>query len=440
MMFNFKSFDGTTNVNCDLYNYDQNNCREIELNFHESISPRGAGLSPRLLSAKNNGESVILSNKYNGKDFILDLNLLTVEVNSNATFAEVNKFAFNFGLELPVVGYSSIQIGSGIASCIHGKNHFLYDFGHHVESFELLLFNKEIVTCSRFENPIIFNLTIGGYGSTGLILSAVLNLKKIISTTIKRERVSISNFNDLYNYYDDSTLKLLNGSFGWHNLHKNQTKFGRGFIYQDKYENNDLYMPPKYPKKPAHLYSPSSLYIPGKYIFGNLFNYMYEIKESRNKKTSFFNNYAEAISSKNIYWSIMRANSFIETQYIIPYDKFNEYSIYLQDVLKKTNATISVCITKPANGTLKYLRFRNKGINLDITGVKSIKNLKFFSELNSTINLFNGIPNIIKCSILDIKSIQQSYGVEFNQFYIDYKKVFGRTPPEWFLQNGLLKF
>jgi len=431
-----KSFDGSSKVNCELIRFGK---KESELGlrgYDNSFIPRGAGLSPRLLSAAKDGKSIILTDKIEGSNFEFDLEELTVKTDANATFADVNKAAFTFGCELPVIGYSSIQIGAGIASCIHGKNQFLYDFGNQVESFQLLLFSNEIITCSKSVNNIIFELTIGGYGSTGLILSATIKLKKILSTRVQRKRSSVASIQEFLKHYEQENIREFIGVFGWHNLHTKGRQLGGGFIYRDTHLANEMYMPGTYPVKPAHLYQPSPIYIPARVIFGSFFNLAYEIKERRSKKTTNFNIYSEAISSKNIYWSIMRANGFIEVQFIIPYHRINEFYTYLNDLLLQTKATTSVCITKPAMGERKYLRFRGKGVNIDITGVKSETNLAFFAELNANVKYFQGIPNITKCSILDEKTIQECYAEQYTLFFNDYKKELGKAPPSWFLQNG----
>ena len=269
MKENFSSFDGNLHVNSNNIYFDIRNTSIIK----NKPIPRGAGLSPRLLSASNNFESISFTNKFNNINYNFNLLRNTVRVDANSTFAELNKSAFQWGLEIPVIGYSSIQIGAGIASCIHGKNHFIYDFGHLVISLKILLFSNEIIECSKQINNEIFELTIGGYGSTGLILSAEIQLSKIVSTTILRERININNLNDSISEYLPSKLNNYCGSFGWHNLHtNNDTNFGKGFIYKDSYHNNDLYMPDIYPIKPAHLYQPSSFYKTGQYIFGSFFN------------------------------------------------------------------------------------------------------------------------------------------------------------------------
>jgi hypothetical protein len=437
MIEKFSSFDGNLHVNTNKIYYDNSNTTII---IKKPI-PRGAGLSPRLISAFENLDSISITNKLNNINYNFNLLKSTVTVDANSTFAELNKSAFHFGLEIPVIGYSSIQIGAGIASCIHGKNHFKYDFGHLILSIKILLFSNEIIDCSKQYNKEIFELTIGGYGSTGLILSAEIQLAKIVSTTILRERINIKNLNDSNLEYLPSKLNNCCGSFGWHNLHTNNNiNFGKGFIYKDSYHNNDLYMPDIYPVKPAHLYQPSSIYKIGQYIFGSFFNQIYEFKEMKNKKFKKINVFSEAIASKNIYWSIMRSSGFIEVQYIIPYENFYEFNLFLNKLINKTKATTSVCITKPASGKKEYFRFRSEGINIDITGITNYVNINFFNELNKSIVKFNGIPNFSKCSILTENILKECYKSEYDRFFEDYQKFLYSKPPIWFLKRGLIQF
>lgn len=96
------------------------------------------------------------------------------------------------GWFLPVTpGTRFITVGGAIASDVHGKNHHVDGtFSQHVRQLELLLGNGEYVTASWQHNPELFHATCGGMGLTGIILSAVIQLKPIgasdiIETTLK---------------------------------------------------------------------------------------------------------------------------------------------------------------------------------------------------------------------------------------------------------------
>jgi hypothetical protein len=429
-MNTYSSFDGTYKAKSKVINFIDGT------KISKNLVPRGNGLSPRLLSVENNGISITVK-----KDFpLMEFDTLenTVKVHACYTFADINKEAFKYGLELPVIGYSSIQIGSGIAGCIHGKNHFLYDFGQQVLTIEILLYDNNIVECSLLKNKEIFNLTLGGLGSTGLILSAVIKLKKITSTSIQRSRIRLNSSADFIKEYTDTDNSNLNGIFGWHNLHPVVNNFDSGYVYKDNYINEDKFMPESYPVKPAHTYNPSKIYTNGGILFGKLFNTVYFLKELVGKNKSIFNAYSEAIASKNLYWSIMRRNGFIETQFLVPYAYYIPFIKQIQILLKKYNATTSVCISKPASGFKKYLRFTGNGINIDITGIYNKNNYLFFNELNLLSHKYDAIPNILKCSILDKSTIEKNFGNEFHLFFEDYRNIFNSEPPIWFLKNGFL--
>ncbi|WP_367389486.1 FAD-dependent oxidoreductase [Lewinella sp. LCG006] len=85
------------------------------------------------------------------------------------------------GLFLPVVpGTRLITIGGAIAANVHGKNHHHAGaFGRYVKSLKLLTADGQILLCSTAENEALFKATIGGMGTTGIVLEATLQLSRI---------------------------------------------------------------------------------------------------------------------------------------------------------------------------------------------------------------------------------------------------------------------
>jgi FAD/FMN-containing dehydrogenase len=96
---------------------------------------------------------------------------------------------------LPVIpGTRFVTLGGAIASDVHGKNHHVAGtFAAHVKSLELLLGNGERVTASPYENAELFHATCGGMGLTGIILSATLQLKPIVASSILQTTVKAPN-------------------------------------------------------------------------------------------------------------------------------------------------------------------------------------------------------------------------------------------------------
>ena len=84
-------------------------------------------------------------------------------------------------------GTKLITVGGAIASDVHGKNHHIEGcFSECVEMFKLMLPDGKIIKCSKQENAELFKATCGGMGLTGVILDAVICLKKISSNYINQ--------------------------------------------------------------------------------------------------------------------------------------------------------------------------------------------------------------------------------------------------------------
>ena len=97
--------------------------------------------------------------------------------------------------------YPNVTIGACIANCTHGispKYGVISDF---VKEIKLFNPNFGYKTLSNNKNKKIFDLTIGGMGLTGIIVSAKLRVFKLNSTFIKiKENKKFLNINDVYNF------------------------------------------------------------------------------------------------------------------------------------------------------------------------------------------------------------------------------------------------
>lgn len=115
--------------------------------------------------------------------------LLTVE--SGVLLDDIITEFLPRGIFPPVVpGTRLVTVGGMIAADVHGKNHHgAGSFGCHVESLVLALPQGATVTCSREENPELFDATIGGMGLTGSILQATFRLLPVETGWIKQTTI-----------------------------------------------------------------------------------------------------------------------------------------------------------------------------------------------------------------------------------------------------------
>ena len=105
------------------------------------------------------------------------------------------------GWFLPVTpGTKHVTLGGAIANDVHGKNHHRRgSFGAHVASFDLLRSDGVTRRCSAGEHMNLFNATIGGFGLTGMILSATVQLMKVGAADVSGQ---ITQFRNLIEYLD----------------------------------------------------------------------------------------------------------------------------------------------------------------------------------------------------------------------------------------------
>jgi FAD/FMN-containing dehydrogenase len=105
------------------------------------------------------------------------------------------------GWFLPVTpGTKHVTLGGAIANDVHGKNHHRRgSFGCHVISVELLRSDGTVRRCSAEENSELFKATIGGFGLTGLILSASVQMMRVGATDMIE---TVSSFGSIAEYLD----------------------------------------------------------------------------------------------------------------------------------------------------------------------------------------------------------------------------------------------
>lgn len=98
-------------------------------------------------------------------------------------------------------GIKSITVGGAIASDVHGKNHPVKGcWSNWLRSFDLMLADGQVITCSRMENPALFWQTCGGMGWTGVILAARFQLLRITSSQMQQTTRRAADFDGLFRY------------------------------------------------------------------------------------------------------------------------------------------------------------------------------------------------------------------------------------------------
>ncbi|MGE0659635.1 MAG: FAD-binding protein [Reyranellaceae bacterium] len=111
-------------------------------------------------------------------DFDAGTGVLTCE--AGMRLAEIDRLFAARGFCVPVVpGTAWVSVGGAIAADIHGKNHDQAgSFGDHVEWIDLLTADGNLRRIDALGAPAVFAATIGGMGTTGIIVQAALRLQR----------------------------------------------------------------------------------------------------------------------------------------------------------------------------------------------------------------------------------------------------------------------
>jgi FAD/FMN-containing dehydrogenase len=145
------------------------------------------------------------------------------------------------GWFLPVTpGTKHVTLGGSIANDVHGKNHHRRgSFGCHVISLELLRSDGVLRRCSLVENSNLFAATIGGFGLTGLIVSAKVQMMRVTGTNLAE---SVSRFGSLGEYLDLAEAGDAANEYcvAWLDQLSSQ---GRGLLLAANHGNDDFFRP-----------------------------------------------------------------------------------------------------------------------------------------------------------------------------------------------------
>jgi decaprenylphospho-beta-D-ribofuranose 2-oxidase len=147
---------------------------------------------------------VIFTRRFNN---ILDFDPQTgmVSCESGVTLAELIEVFLPRGWFISITpGTKFISVGGAIASDVHGKNHHNAGcFSECLLSFDLMLPDGKIVSCSRQKNKELFRATCGGMGLTGVILTATFRLQKMQSGYIRETILRAGSLPEIFDLFEN---------------------------------------------------------------------------------------------------------------------------------------------------------------------------------------------------------------------------------------------
>lgn len=349
-----------------------------------------------------------------------------IEVQSGALLKNILSLILNEGWCIPVTpGTKYVSIGGMIANNIHGKNILNNQIKNHVVEIKILTPKKEIINCSKNENQDFFEMTIGGFGLTGCILSAKIKLKKITSFFIEQEVKEFKTYNEFF-----SLLKKSDGyeyNVNWiDSFDSSQIK---GLCYFGKHftENNEITKEKiSFKEKKIGLLNLISLKIftqnyylikITKFIFRKLKKFFY-------KKISSFDDFFYP-QDYFVNWNkIYGSDGFFQAQFLVKEKDFIHILGRISNFFTKEKNFSTFVIIKKFDEEGKYLNFYGQGFSISMDIPINSKFLKTKEFLNNIFKEFEIKINFSKDSICSKQIIEQK------KEYTEFKDALNSINPE----------
>lgn len=337
-----------------------------------------------------------------------------IEVEAGMTLADLLNLTAPVGLWLPVQpGYPAITIGGCIAAEVHGKNPARE--GTFTRSIvELTLFHPShgTVRVDPVKTPLLFDLTCGGYGLTGVILTATLRLDPLPGTIASVRRVPVGTLAEgLAQLRASASHSPI--AYTWHGVAPVGRTFGRGIVY----EGALIPGPPAQRNSEPHykvLTAKTRAQFPFS-LWGRLttraVNSTFWRLESRRQEpveAPLFDSLFP-FARRAAYFRLYGRRGLAESQMLIPQEHVDGFLAELQQRVLKMKAPAVMMSLKLFKGTQRLLRFDGDGVCVTLDLLRSPQTLAFLSVLDELLIAAHGIPNVIKDSRLPRAVVRACY-------------------------------
>ncbi len=369
---------------------------------------RGAGLS--LSGASFGTDSLVTSMRRFNRILAFDRGKKSIRAEAGVSLGKLHEYLAPQGFYLPVQpGYPDITLGGCIAGNVHGKNQYREgDFAGCVQEIELFHPARGILTLTPAENTELFNLTCGGYGLTGVILSAVIGVTEFpggrayisnIPTTGLRDTVETlleirDDYDFLYSWNEMSGARSTTGFVRAGNF-QNDTRGGLGPMRHKKLD-------PMRPVPAINLFN--RLILPP--LNGLYAAFIHHLKKSETVDAlDVFFPFATLPS----YFHAYGRNGFLEHQVLIPSDAVAGYLRAFEQVHEKFRIPLGLATFKLFRGQQKHLRFTGDGISFAFHAPHTSNLDAFMTEVDSLDVDHGAFANLIKDSRISANIARKQY-------------------------------
>ncbi|HEY2797442.1 MAG TPA: FAD-binding oxidoreductase [Thermoanaerobaculia bacterium] len=338
----------------------------------------------------------------------------TLECEAGLTLGQLHSVATPHGWYLPAQpGYPLITLGGCIATEAHGKNHFRDGtFRRRILALDLFHPAHGVLRLTRERHADLFELTCGGLGLTGQILSATLALDRLEGSRVEVRRIPLGRLEEAVPLLEEWAPKS-RFLYTWHNLSVSGASFGRGFLYTGDFRSGSGPA-----RDGGERFAPITAEDRGRFRISLLnrattapFNAAYELVQrasSTVRELSLFE-FLFPVARKVAYFELFGSRGLHEYQMLVPVQSFGDLAATLRRGLARFGVPIALASCKLFKGERSLLRFDGTGICLALDFPSSSRSERLAEFLDRVVREAGGLPNIVKDSRLPRETVEACY-------------------------------
>lgn len=409
------SFDGTEACRSPVETPDRYRELRHRLGQPGPHAVRGAGLSYALASAATGATSI--STRCFDRFLAHDAERHQVTVEPGVTVGALLRFAVAHGTYVPVLpGHPSITVGGCAGFNVHGKSqHDVGLFSDHVVALTLIHPDHGELTCSRDENPDLFDLTLGGMGLTGFISSLTLQLRPLPGRAVRR---TVHEVGDLLEAVDVMAAHRDGGDtlYSWNDLNRRGRAFGRGLVFVESFVGSSVESPgadappgrTRYRRlEPARR---GRLRVAGARPVASAVNLGFRARERlRPAGVRPVEDAAFPINGSEAYYRLFGRRGFREYQLVVPTAAWPAVVPEIQRVVRAAGVPVTLGSLKLFAGDPHLLWFRADGVCLAVDAPEGAGARALFGRLDELAVAHGCLVNLSKDSRVGAATVRAVY-------------------------------
>tara|TARA_B100000780_G_C21100563_1_gene444119 strand:+ start:359 stop:1675 length:1317 start_codon:yes stop_codon:yes gene_type:complete len=404
-----KSFDRSYTTEVMLKRPDK--YREIEKFSKESSKLITMGSNYSYAPIAFDKKSTVIDLSHFNRILSFDEKNKEITVEAGIKIFDFLNFTLDYNLWIPQLpGYPYISLGGAIATNAHGKSCGV-DGTIRKSIKKIVLYHKinGWLNLSNEENKEIFDLTVGGLGLTGTIVSITFDLIEFNYTdflTVKKKIYSIAD--SINNLKENNKNKAF--VYSWNTTHDIEN-FGKGYMFINIPKKKNVKIPKILKKNNNNSSNFSFPFCFWNRLTINIFNELYyKLLDFKKEETeeSFLKVVFPFIGKEN-YFRFFGTKGFVESQLLVPDLVLNIFLDEIKYLCKIYEPSIALFSFKTMSGEQKLLRFEGKGTCVTFDFVRNKKNLIFLEKVDQLCIKYNILPSLSKDSRINQNTFNKCY-------------------------------